>query len=301
MKKLMLLMSIAALSIVGCSDDDKALGPNQTIVGFANAGFSKSYLNDVNDASLTVPVTLISYVNEELPTQDISLTWEVVSSTAADAAVAGVEYDMPAGNGGSVVIPAGQTLATFDLNVHPNVLDPDNPKVLTLLITSATNSIVGKQYEKIQISLKGICVSDIAATYDLAVQVIGTTTGYLLPGEVVTKVAGTESRYSGTSIGPYNSRGLVGASAQIAGVGLIFEDTCGNITLYKDPDWSAPVDTGVAIGQAQGLSNYYNPVYQTAAQAANSSVNEVTGVITIEYNIWFASGVRAYRGVYTPI
>ena len=101
MKKLLLLLSVVLLTFVGCSDDETTVGPNQTIVGFANSGFSKSYLNNVDDSVLSVPVTLISYANETLPTQDVSLTWQVVTSTAADAAVAGVEYDMPAGNGGS--------------------------------------------------------------------------------------------------------------------------------------------------------------------------------------------------------
>ena len=302
MKKLLLLMSVALLTVVGCSDDEVINGPNGTIVGFANAGFSKSYLNDVDDADLAVPLSLISYANEQYPTQDISLTWEVVPSTAADAAVAGVDYDLPAGGGGVATIAAGKSTASFNINVHPNVLEPEAPKKLTLKITSATNSIVGKQYEKIVITLRGICVSSIQGMYDLSVSRLGTTTVYSLPGETINKVNGTVSQYRSDSAGPYNTRGLVSANAQMNGVGITFDDTCGNISLYKNPDWADNGgDTGIPAGTAQNLGPYYNPVYQTAAQAANSFVNDVTGVITIEYSIWFAAGTNTYRGTYTPL
>jgi hypothetical protein len=307
MKKLFLFLSLALLTLSGCSnDDDKVYGPNATIVGFANAGFSKSYLNNVDDADLLVPVTFVSFVNEQLPTQDISMTWEVVASTDADAAVPGVDFDLPAGGSGVVVIPAGQTTSSIQLNVHPSVLSPDTPKKLTLLITSASNSaIVGKQYEKIEITLQGICVSSIDGMYDLVVTVTagpGVGNVYNLPNETVTKVTGTDSRYKGSSIAYFNNRGLISASAQSANnVGLVFEDTCGNISLWKDPDWhDNGGDTFIPAGQAQYLGQYYNPSYQTSAQVSNSFVNDVNGVITIEYNLWFASGTRSYLAVYTP-
>lgn len=150
------------------------------------------------------------------------------------------------------------------------------------------------------------CGSALAGNYNLVVSITagsGTGTNYTMPGEVLTVVGGT--RYKGNSIGPYNSRGLISAGAQIAGVGLVFDDLCakepfGSIQLWKDPAWSAPVDTGVANGNAQGLGPYYNSVYQTAAQIATSKVDPVTGVITVHYNIWFSAGVRSYKNVYTP-
>jgi len=150
------------------------------------------------------------------------------------------------------------------------------------------------------------CGSNLAATYNLVVSITagnGAGTNYTMPGEVVTFMSGT--RYKASSIGPYNSRGLIAAGAQISGVGLVFDDLCakesfGSIQLWKDADWSAPVDTGVTAGNAQYLGPYYNPVYQTAAQIATSKVDPVTGVITIHYNIWFAAGVRSYKNVYTP-
>lgn len=301
MKKLFLFIVVSTLFLVGCSDDDKSMGPNTTIVGFANSGFSKSYFNDVTNAELLVPVTLISYVNEQLPTQDITLNWEVVTSTSADAAVPGVDFDLPSGGSGQVVIPAGQTSASIALNVYPDVFDPATPKKVTLLITSATNSVVGKQYEKIEVTLQGICVSSLEGMYDLVVTITagsGTGTSYNLPDEAITKI--DDAQYKGASIGPYNSRGLISSGAQINGVGLIFDDTCGDISLFKDPDWNFFAETGVPDGQAQYLGPYYNAVYQTSAQAANSFVNDVTGVITIEYNVWFSAGTRSYRGVYTP-
>lgn len=303
MKKLLLFMSIVALTFVGCNnDDDKTMGPNNTIVGFTSPSTSSSFLNNVDDAELLVPVTLISYVNEQLPTQDISLSWQIVESTAADAATPGVEFDLPSGGSGVVVIPAGQTTASISLNVHPSSFDAFNPKKVTLLLTNASNGIVGKQYEKIEVTLQAVCVSEIAGNYNLSVSIIagnGVGTSYSLPGEVLTQI-GT-ARFKGNSIGPYNSRGLISPNAQIAGIGLVIDDTCGNITLWQDPDWAFATETGVPNFTAQFLGNFYNAVYQNSALAANSFVNETTGVITVEYFIWFSAGTRTYRAIYTPV
>ncbi|MEZ4852725.1 hypothetical protein [Flavobacterium sp.] len=166
MKKILLTV-LSVMALVSCSDDEvtNANGPQDTIVGFTSKSVSQNYLNDATDAELVVPITLISYANEELPNEDITVSWEVLSSTDADAAVAGVEFDLPSGGSGTVVIPAGETTSSISINVHPITFDPDYPKKLTLLITSASNSIVGKQFEKIEITLQGICVSALAGEY----------------------------------------------------------------------------------------------------------------------------------------
>jgi hypothetical protein len=116
----------------------------------------------------------------------------------------------------------------------------------------------------------------------------------------LTKISAGGTRYKASSIGPYNDRGLISAGAQIAGVGLVFDDICGELQLWKDPTWADQGDTGIPLGTAQNLGNYYNPVYQTPDLVASSTVDPITGVITIDYNIWFGAGTRTYRNVYTP-
>lgn len=298
MKKLFLLLFAASLAFVSCSDDDSHVtGTTETIVGFSASALSKSYLNDQTDAELQIPITLISYADEQLPSSDITLNWEIVVDNSADAAQAGVEYDLPAGGSGTAVIPAGETFSSISMNVHPTTFDPVNPKKVTLKITSASNSIVGEQYSKIVVTLQGVCASNLEGNYDLVVTRSDGTV-YNLPGEVIAKLS--DAQYKTNSTGPYNSRGLYGGGAQISGVGIVFDDVCNSISLWKDPDWSDQGDTGINPGQAQGLGPYYNPVYQTQAQMDASNVDEATGTITIEYNIWFSSVTRTYSGVYTP-
>lgn len=145
------------------------------------------------------------------------------------------------------------------------------------------------------------CGSYLEGMYNLVVTITagsGAGTVYNLPGEELTKLGGT--RYKGTSIGPYNERGLISAGAQIAGVGLVFDDICGQIVLWQDPSWNYSVQTGVPDYTAQFLGPYYNAVYQVPSQVTSSSVDALTGVITVDYNVWFSAGTRSYRAVYTP-
>lgn len=151
-------------------------------------------------------------------------------------------------------------------------------------------------------TIKIACGSYLEGNYNLVVTITagsGTGNVYNMPGEVLTNIGGT--RYKANSIGPYNDRGLISSGAQIAGVGLVFDDVCGELQLWKDPTWADNGgDTGIPLGTAQRLGNYYNPVYQTPALITSSTVNPITGVITIDYNIWFSAGTRTYRNVYTP-
>lgn len=166
MKKFILTIMFAT-TLLSCTDDEVtgSLGPNNTIVGFTKGAITENYVNDVSNAELSIPITIVSFENEKLPNEDITVSWEVLTSTDSDAATPGVEFDLPSGGSGSVVIPAGQTSSVITMNVHPDTFDPDFPKKVTLLITSATNSIVGKQYEKVVITLQGICASNLAGEY----------------------------------------------------------------------------------------------------------------------------------------
>lgn len=147
------------------------------------------------------------------------------------------------------------------------------------------------------------CGTYLEGMYNLVVTITagnGAGTVYNLPNEELTKISAGGTRYKASSIGPYNDRGLISAGAQIAGVGLVFDDICGELQLWKDPTWADQGDTGIPLGTAQNLGNFYNPVYQTPDLVASSTVDPITGVITIDYNIWFGAGTRTYRNVYTP-
>ena len=67
--------------------------------------------------------------------------------------------------------------------------------------------------------------------------------------------------------------------------GYNFKEICGNLKVENQ-------------GLCQGY--YANQVYQTPTQLLNSTKNESTGVITIQYSITFASGDQSYINVYTP-
>ncbi len=167
MKKLLFLSLVSSLLFVSCNDDEgDVFGPNSTIVGFASKTMTKNYVNDQPDADLVVPFGLVGVANDQATTQDIEVSWQVVESTAANAAVPGVDYDMPVGNGGTVTLLAGETSSVLlPINVHPTAFDPANPKKLTLRMVSATNAIVGIPYHEIVITLQGVCASNLQGEY----------------------------------------------------------------------------------------------------------------------------------------
>lgn len=319
MKKVFLLLTAFTASfLIGCSDDETQeglVGPNGSYVGFAARAQVETYTNDIPDAEISTMVSLVSYQNESLPNNNIDITWSYVdpvdyldpadfeTQAQYDAELAtfaelGTEFDMPNGQSGTVTIASGETFAQLpNITIHPVTFDPNAAKKFVLGLMSADGGVVAEQYRYVVITLQGVCASNLAGNYNLVVTQDGATV-YNLPGETVSSVSGT--RYQGRSIGPYNDRGLISANAQIAGAYLVFDDVCNAISLWKDPDYSYSA-SGVPDGQAQYLGPYGNAVYQTSAQAANSFVDENTGVITVVYHIWFSAATREYVGVYTPI
>lgn len=322
MKKVFLLLTVVALTFVGCNDDDSQaglVGPNNSYVGFATKTQISSLNTALATADVTVPVSLVSYQNEEFPDYDIDVVWKLLtpeeylstvsfeSEDAYNAELAsfgtiGTEFDIPNGTSGSVTIPAGSGFVNLpNIVAYPQTLDPAFPKKFAIYLESASNgAVVAEQYRYIVVTLQGVCVSELEGMYDLVVTITagnGVGSVYDLPGEELSKLSDTQ--YSGTSIGPYNSRGLISANAQIGGVGLVFDDVCGSIALWQDPDWNYSAQTGVPDGTAQFLGPYYNAVYQTSAQVGNSYVTDTDGIY-IEYNIWFSAGTRSYSAIYTP-
>ena len=296
MKKAILLSTIFALSFTNCSDDNDEIdsyGPNATIVGFTT-DFSSNFGTNLDESTLTVPVDLISYSNETLPTSDVSVQWSVDASSTA---VEGVDFDMPANT--SVIIPTGSTVATIPIVVHPSGFDPFAPKVLVLNLVSASNAIVGAQYNQVSITLQGVCVSELEGTYSTLTTRVENGTTYTWTTETITKIEGSTylTEYIGGYHGTAQTPGVFMTTANVTGpttvlpavavAGYTFSEVCGMLKLETQP-----------------LGNYYtNDVRQSEAQYAMSMVDEETGVLTIAYSIFFTENTieRPFISVYTPL
>lgn len=217
MKKLLLLTAaLSSLLFTSCNEDDAVvLGPNNTIVGFNKSAYSQNFFTDITDAELKIPITLISYVNEQYPASDITLNWKIVpnDSDLTDDAVDGVEYDAPAGGSGTAVIPLGESTASLSVNVHPNTFDPDAPKKLTVLITSAGGALVGKQYEKVVVTLQGVCPSALEGNY------------------LINNNPAWDAVNTNLGNGVYNCSRLPYLTAGGSAIAYEFSDVCGNITI----------------------------------------------------------------------
>lgn len=284
MKKLILLLVLSVTYISCTSDDVKTFDNSPYIVGFTKATDVRSYVATGDIVPLDVPITLIGGQQGQTVGNDVTITYALDASSTA---VAGNEFDFVNATN-DVVLPQGVTSTIIPLVINTGNLETGaaNATTIVLDITTVVSNesvVIGSQYSKITITLNGLCYSHCQATYQLTTTRVLTGAVYNLPDEVVSEVsAGT---YLTSSTGPYNTRGLISAGAQLASStpGFIFSEVCGLITL-----------------QTQQLAGVYsNIVTQSSAQAAASSKAE-NGDMIIEYSVWFTGNTveRPYRGVY---
>lgn len=287
MKKLILLF-VLSISYVSCTNDDVTTYDNSPyIVGFSKSTDVQSYVTTGDVVPLNVPINLIGGQQGLTMTGDTSISYELDASSTATA---GLEFDF-VNTTNSLVLPTGNTSVDLPLLINTGNLDTgsENAKTIVLNIKSVSSLqpvVVGAQYKQITITLNGLCFSNAQGTYDVTVTRLDTGAVYSLPGDDVSVVS--PGTYLTSSTGPYNNRGLISAGAQLASStpGFVFTEVCGAITM-----------------QTQQLAAVYsNIVTQDAAQAANSNINNVTGVMTIEYSVWFTGNTveRRYRGIYVP-
>lgn len=292
MRKL-LLLAIVSLGLFSCNDEEpQTFGPNQTIVGFAKKSVSNSYLTDVVNTPLNVPINLIGFANETLP-GEVVVNWSVDPSSTA---VSGVEYTISGTQ--SATISAGNTVGFADFVVYPTTLDPDAPKTIVINLTTvaSSNAIVGEQYKQIVVTLQGVCNSQLQGNYTNSTLRLNNATTYTWTDEVITKDLGTVSDYTGSHVGQYY--GTSQTAATVVGAGSASAQLAGPIAVFHFTD----ICDQIQVNQHNLIDLYSNIVTQSGTQFANSFKDPDTGIITIQYSIWFTNNTveRKFVGTYTP-
>lgn len=293
MKKL-LLLPLMLLSLVSCNDDEpQVFGPNQTIVGFAKSSDSKPFLNDQPTGTLQVPVNLIGFANETLP-GDVVVNWSV--NVDESTAVEGVEFDIAGSQ--STSIAAGNSVGFINFDIYPTTLNPDTPKtiVIDLVSVPSNNAIIGAQYSKMTVTLQGICNSQLQGNYTNATLRINNATTYTWTDEVWTKDAGTDATYTANHVGQYY--GASQTAATVTGAGSASAQLAPPVALFHFTD----ICDKIQVPQHNLADAYSNIVTQSPAQFDASTVDPDTGVVTIQYSIWFTNNTieRKFIGTYTP-
>lgn len=287
MKKTLKYLSFAAIAVFGivsCDLGDEEApnyGNGPVVVQFPAAELTGLFSTDDNaDFLYNVPVQTVGGNGLALD-NDIAVTYKIVDSLTT--AVAGLDYDFVQ-SGLTTTVPAGATSGYIGLTVHSGELDAATPEVLTLEITqvngNGANVVQSGNKYIVSVILQATCTSDLAGDY--TVTTVGTNAAgtWTNPAEVITEQ--TAGIYKTTTTGYF---GIQTSPAGPTSYGYVFQEICGRVTVAE-----------------QNLLNYFtNLVFQSPAQKALSVVNEVTGVIVVEYTVTFGSGNRFYRSTYTPL
>lgn len=310
LKNLFLFLLVVSVASCDVGDDEElnyGSGPYVAQFPFASrTGFF--FKDDAATYDYTLPLEIVGGNGLAL-SQDITVTYEVDTTTTWDddedpatpqvpinTAVEGTNFDF-AGSA-TLVIPAGSTFSSIPLKIYSGTLDDLNPPVLLIKLTSVTsngaNIVTSGNKGSIALTLQGTCASELAGTYNTAITRVSPAGGpYTVALEPITEVSsGTYvTQVTGNFCLPTNTLVTTGAFNNLnpgPRGGYEFKEVCGRIAM-----------------EDQLLFTIYSAtVKQNAAQYAASSVNPVTGVITIEYTIGNLGGTapeRAYRSVYTPV
>lgn len=227
MKKL-LILSVLALGMFSCSDDERLITDDLTgdkIVGFQESLVNVTYFEDIGPVTIQVPVTIVGMGNGQLPTEDITVSYAV--NTVESTATEGGEFNF-ANNTGTVTIPAGSDFALIPVIVNTGSLNPTSATALVLTLTSSDeNIIVGQQYSEVTVNFVG-CVSQIIEGSYTVTRGPGSTVGNGTTYQDVVTMTATNtftSAHTPPYMGPaYENLGL-------PEYGFTFEDVCGDITM----------------------------------------------------------------------
>lgn len=296
--KTLAFLFIGTLAFNSCDSvgDDEELnyGQGSYVTQFTVAEKTGFFLKDDSEVfPFDIPVELVGGNGLAL-NSDLNLTYEVNLDESTAIEGTHFTFDTP---GNTTVVPAGNKFSAIKINVDSATLDDQNPPVLVLDLVSATSSgnsvVISGNKNRIYVTLQGTCTSDLAGNYSVVTTRISPAGGpYTRDNEVIDQIS--TGTYNTTTVGNYKAvtdLTLTGTwnnlDASLSDVGYDFKEVCGRVKVEQ-----------------QNLAHAYsNIVTQSSAQYANSTVDEATGVITIQYSIWFTSNTveRTYQSVYTPM
>lgn len=295
MKKIKFLVLIFAAALISSCDvgNDTALnyGNGSYITQFPYASKTELFPKDAGIVyDYSVPIELVGGNGKPL-NSDITLSYVLDESNTA---VEGTNFDFDSA-ATSTVIPAGSTFSTIKVKIYSASLDDQNPPILALKLTAAdaSGNVVAISGNKnvVQILLQGTCTSDLAGSYVAVTTRLGNGAITTWSNEIIDEIG--DGQYNTTTVGQYYAPGgdpgvgpsfVLGAASD---AGYDFNEVCGRIL----------------VGTQNLAHVYSNEVRQSATQYTASTVNPATGVITIEYSVFFTGNTveRPFRSVYTPL
>jgi hypothetical protein len=160
--KLILVLLAISLTSVSCLVDDEVendFSNSPYIVGFPSSQTLQSYFEDVGPVTVDIPVNVLGGNSGLLLSNSLTVSYEVDPSSTA---IEGNEFSL---SGTSFDIAANTEFGILPLIVNTGGLDPDNPTVLVLKLTSTTEGgTVSGPNDTYTITFVG-CQSDMAGTY----------------------------------------------------------------------------------------------------------------------------------------
>ncbi len=259
--KYLILVFLGITVMTACFDDTESFdlnadGPN--LAGFTNARENISNIADGNEYPFTVKMKVAGPTVSEL-TSDITVTYE---ATSASTAIAGVHY--------KIVTPSATlknadnylgfaTVVMLTAGINAPLTGPSPVLVLQAKSVSGDGTVVASG-KPVSITLNYACDSKLAGTYR-------ETTQYFRGGALVSNVSRIVT-FTKTGIGEFRTSHVGHWSPSDLGgtPGFTFYDVCGVITIPR-----------------QNLVDLYSNIVEGVL--GKSSVNPVTGVITMEYTI----------------
>ncbi|MGX1023168.1 hypothetical protein [Psychroflexus sp. MBR-150] len=275
--KIFVTLFISATLLNSCVVDDSVdVKYNQSdyVIGFKSDLAAESFFEDIGPVQKSYPIDVLGGQDNRLLEEPITVNFEI---DPASTATQGQEFNFLT-EGTSLTIPAGSDFVGFPLEILTGGLNPDEPTVLILKLTSTNSegSVISSLNNTLQITFVG-CQSTVDL-YDYQVTTVRQSDNALVKFGVESLEQLEVNFFRTESTGPYGPDSAGGPIASQNG--FTFTDICGDITVSK-----------------QGLANgtYSNQVY------GSGSVDPETGNIQITVTIEFPSGNQTYIHTYEKL
>lgn len=259
--KYLILLFLSMSLVTACFDDSEDFdlnGDSPNLAGFTNAREVVSNVADGSEYPFTVKMKIAGPTVTEL-SNDVTVTFEALPTSTA---VAGVHYKIV--NPTTTLKKASNYLGFANVvmltaGINAPLSGPSPVLVLRAKATSGDGTVLASG-KPVEITLNYACDSKLAGTYL-------ETTQYWRFGALQSVISRTVT-FTKTGVGKFRAS-HVGhwSQADLGGTpGFTFFDVCGVITIPK-----------------QNLVDLYSNIVEGVA--GKSSVNPVTGNITMEYTI----------------